>query len=154
MEDSLSIINKTKKIIPKIDFCVIKNNILGKNYDLSIAFVGEATSRKLNKTWRGKDRATNVLSFSLNKKSGELVLCPHVIKKETTKFEKNFTELIRYLVIHGMLHLDGMQHGAIMDKAEKKYSQKYDKKHRSGHRRRDHDDTSHRGRVFKRRKNS
>lgn len=154
MEENFSIINKTKKRLPSLPFFDIKNDILKKKYELSIAFVDKKISRSLNKKYRGKDKATNVLSFSLDKNSGELVLCPDVIKTETKKFEKNFSNLLLFLVIHGMLHLKGMQHGAIMERAEKKYSQKYDKKHSSGNRHRILDDKNRGGRIYQRRKKS
>lgn len=148
MEEFLSILNQTKGHIPKLPFLLLKEDILGKKYILSIAFVSANTSRKLNKTWRAKDRATNVLSFPLSKTSGELILCPTVIKKETKKFERNFEELLGFLVIHGMLHLKGMLHGAIMDKQELKYDQKYFSRHRH----RNSLDKSRSGRIRKGRK--
>ncbi|OGI57557.1 rRNA maturation RNase YbeY [Candidatus Nomurabacteria bacterium RIFCSPHIGHO2_02_FULL_37_13] len=101
-------------------FSKLKNDILGKQYSLSIAYVSERKSREINKTYRKKDKATNVLSFSLRKNEGELILCPSVIKRETKKFGRNFRELSVFLVIHGMLHLKGMKHGSRMEREEKK----------------------------------
>src|SRR3989338_665753 len=106
-------------------FSKLKNDILGKQYSLSIAYVSERKSREINKTYRKKDKATNVLSFSLRKNEGELILCPSVIKRETKKFGRNFRELSVFLVIHGMLHLKGMKHGSRMEREERKYDQKY-----------------------------
>ena len=54
-----------------------------------------------------KDKPTNILSFPLTKNTGEILLCPAVIKKEVKNFNKTFTELLGFLVIHGMLHLKG-----------------------------------------------
>ncbi|HBA45914.1 rRNA maturation RNase YbeY [Candidatus Nomurabacteria bacterium RIFCSPLOWO2_02_40_28] len=135
-------------------FDKVKNDILGKDYDLSIAFVSEKKSRELNKKWRYKDKATNVLSFSLRKDTGELVLCNAVIKKETKKFDKTFPQLVGFLVIHGMLHLKGMRHSSTMERAEKKYCKKYGKKYFSRNRRGLRNDESRSGRVRKRRKKS
>ncbi len=127
MKDSkISILNKTKKgTIPKVPFLELKNSILGKNYELSIAFVDEKTSRVLNKNFRGKDKPTNILSFELTKTSGEIVLCPVICKKEAPDFEKSYTEFIGYLLIHGMLHLKGMEHGSTMEKKEREFSKKF-----------------------------
>ncbi len=150
MEEFLSISNQTKGSLPRLPLASIKEDILGEKYFLSVAFVSPATSKKLNKTWRGKDKATNVLSFALSKNSGELVLCPSVIKKETKKFERNFKELLGFLVIHGMLHLKGMLHGSIMEEQERKHDQKYF----SGHRHRNSLNQSGSGRILKRRKKS
>src|SRR3989338_7297326 len=106
-------------------FDKIKNDILGKDYDLSIAFVNEKKSRELNKKYRKKGRATNILSFSLRKNKGELVLCKAVIKKETKKFGRTMPKLIGFLVIHGMLHLKGKEHGKKMEKLEEELEEKY-----------------------------
>ncbi|OGI63622.1 rRNA maturation RNase YbeY [Candidatus Nomurabacteria bacterium RIFCSPLOWO2_01_FULL_41_21] len=143
MKETLSVINKTKSRIPVLPILRIKNDILGPKYSLSIAYVNEKTSRELNKKWRHKDCPTNVLSFSLSKNSGELILAPSVIKKETKKFNKNFRDLLGFLVIHGMLHLKGMSHSSRMERAE----QKNDKKYFGGHRRGHPHDESRRGRV-------
>ena len=110
----------------------IKNDILGKKYSLSIAFVTEEKSREINKKYRRKDKATNVLSFALGKNWGELVLCKAVIKKEARlrlsasdgqakKIKDVYQDYLGFLVIHGMLHLKGMRHGKKMEKLEKKY---------------------------------
>jgi probable rRNA maturation factor len=134
----------------------IKDDILGKDYSLSIAYVTEKKSRELNKKWRKKDKATNVLSFALSDTSGELILCKDVIKKEAKekKFDKNFPDLLLFLVIHGMLHLKGMTHSSRMERAERKFCEKYDTKHFSGNRRGIVRDASRGRRVLKRRKNS
>lgn len=128
----------------------LKNDILGKKYSLSIAYVSEKKSREINKKYRKKDKATNVLSFALRKNEGELVLCPAVIKKEAKSFSKTFDQFLGFLVIHGMLHLKGMKHSSTMERIERKYDQKYF----SGNRRGLFNDQSGGGRVFKRRKKS
>lgn len=154
MEETFSIINKTKGKVPNLPFAVIARDILGPKYTLSMAFLTPKEMQKINKQYRAKDKPTNVLSFSLSRNEGELLLCPSLIKKESKdknkNFGKNFEDLLGYLVIHGILHLKGMQHGAIMEVSEKKYDKKYFHRDRRGlfH------DASRGGRVFKRRKNS
>jgi rRNA maturation RNase YbeY len=137
-------------------FSQIKNDILGKDYSLSIAYVSEKKSHELNKKFRKKDKATNVLSFALTPMSGELVLCKPVIKKEAKekKFDKNFAELLLFLVIHGMLHLKGLRHSSTMEKAEVIYFEKYDKKYFGGNRRGIVHDAGRGRRILKRRKKS
>lgn len=132
-------------------FLIMKNNILGKEYDLSIVLVNKATSQKINRTYRNKNNPTNILSFQLTKKSGEIILCPSVIKFEAkNKFNRSFEEFFNFLVIHGLLHLKGMQHSSRMERVEKEYDQKYFHRNRRGI----FDDQSGRGRVSKRRKKS
>lgn len=102
-------------------FDKIKEDILGKEYSLSIAFVSEKKSREINKKYRNIDKPTNVLSFALHKDAGEILLCKNVIKKELSKFGRTLPELVGFLVIHGMLHLKGFKHGTKMEKMEEKY---------------------------------
>ena len=104
---------------------LLKDDILGKDYELSVAFVGPRTSRKLNREYRGKDYATNVLSFPLDKKNGELVLCMEVITREHKKWNKNIFDFTGFLVIHGMLHLKGYSHGSTMEQEEAKFVKKF-----------------------------
>lgn len=138
----------------------LKNDILGKKYSLSIAFVNEKKSQEINKKYRGKNKPTNVLSFALSPKEGEIILCRSVIQKEAKekKFGKNFRELVLFLVIHGMLHLKGLLHSSTMEKAEnfyfEKYNKQYDKKHNSRHRLGVVGDESRRRRVREGRKKS
>lgn len=129
MSEDFSVINKTKGKLPSLPFLLIKDDILGKDYSLSIAFIGKKKMRELNNQYRGKNNPTNILSFPLSKKEGEILLCPEVIKTETQKFNRNFRALLGYLVIHGCLHLKGMTHSSTMEKAEKKYDQKYFGRH-------------------------
>lgn len=131
-------------------FVKLKNDILGKEYSLSIAYVSERKSRELNKKYRKKDKSTNILSFSLYKDMGELVLCKSVIKREAETQSQTFENWLGYLVIHGMLHLKGMEHSSKMEAQEKKYGEKYFYRHRRGH---NHDKNSS-GRIRKGRKRS
>ena len=131
-------------------YAKIKNDILGKKYSLSIALIDEKKSREINKKYRNKDKATNVLSFAFSKNEGEILLCSSVIKKEAKNFEKTFSQFMGFLVIHGMLHLKGMEHSSKMERAEQKYDQKYF----SGNRHRILNHSHRSGRIFKRRKKS
>jgi probable rRNA maturation factor len=154
--------NTTKGKLPRLPFLVIKDDILGADYDLSIAFVSGKKSHEINLAHRGKDKMTNVLSFTLNKKKGEIILCPSLIKKESLdpekNFGKNFPNLLLFLVIHGMLHLKGMEHSSRMERAEKIFFEKYQHKHNEKHfnrNRHGHDNhPSSGGRIHQRRKKS
>lgn len=118
--ENISIVNKTKGKLPRLPFVQLKNAILGKNYELSIAFVSLTESRAINRTYRKKDRPTNVLSFPLTKKSGELILTPKVIEREVKKFELSNRAMTMYLAIHGLLHLKGLEHGSTMEERERR----------------------------------
>jgi len=150
MQDNFCVINKTKGKLPSLSFLKLKNDILGKKYSLSIAYVTENKSKEINKTYRNKDKSTNILSFPLRENEGEIILCPSLIKREAKNFSKTFSEFLGFLVIHGMLHLKGFEHSSTMERAE----EKYDKKYNSRNRHRIINDESRRGRILKRRKKS
>lgn len=122
---TLSIKNNTKKRPPRVRFELIKDEVLGKDYELSLVFVGTAFSRKLNRLLRGKDRSTNVLSFPLSKTHGEVFMDLGQIEKELNKFDMPMNKLCAYLFIHGLLHLKGMEHGDRMERAETKFLKKF-----------------------------
>ena len=125
MQENFSVVNKTKGKLPSLPFVTIKNDILGKKYNLSLVFIGPTRSRAFNKQYRNKNIPTNILSFPYSKKDGEILITPSVVKKQFKKFNRNYNQMIGFLVIHGCLHLKGMEHSSTMEKAEKKYDQKY-----------------------------
>lgn len=115
----------TKGTLASVPFAEIKNEILGEKYNLSLVFCGSRKSKELNKTYRDKDYPTNVLSFPLDKNSGEIFITPTVAKKEAVKFDKSNENFVGFLFIHGCLHLKGMEHGSRMDKAEEKFCKEF-----------------------------
>ena len=89
-----------------------KTAVLGRDFDLSVASVSRAAMQRINRTYRHKDRPTNVLAFPFSKKSGEILFCMPLIPTDV---------YLRYLLIHALTHLKGYDHGRIMDKLERKY---------------------------------
>ena len=154
MEKKVSVVNQTKGKLPSLPFVLLKNDILGQEYSLSIAYVNETESQEINKKYRRKNKPTNVLSFSLRKNEGEIILCPAVINREAKNFDKTSHQFLGFLVIHGMLHLKGLEHSSTMDKLERFYFKKYDQKYFSRNRRGIFDDESRGGRIHQRRKKS
>jgi len=123
----LSVNNKTRQKAPQVPFSDIAVKILGKDYDLSLAFVGDITSRRLSKTFRHKDHISNVLSFPYDKNSGEIFLNLVRAKREAPKFSHTYQKHLIFLFIHGCLHLDGLDHGAKMESEEQKYLRAFSK---------------------------
>ena len=83
---------------------------------LSVVFVGPSKMRQLNKTYRKKDKATNVLAFPGGKEAlGEVVLCPFVIHKDALEYRISFTRAISWMFVHGLLHLLGYGHETSKD---------------------------------------
>lgn len=103
----------------------MKNDILGRTYDLSLVFVGATRALDLNKTHRGKSYIPNVLSFPLTDTSGEVYIAPRVAKGEAKKFDLTYKGYVGYLFIHALLHLKGYDHGPKMERLEKRFLTKY-----------------------------
>jgi probable rRNA maturation factor len=80
--------------------------------EFTIVFVDQKEMRKLNKTYRGKNYATDVLSFDGDSESsfGELVISPQVIKRQAKEHGLSLQHELGYMVLHGMLHLLGFEH--------------------------------------------
>ena len=124
-EISFSITNKTKSTLPRVPFLNMKNTALGKDYSLSLVFIGEKRSRTLNKKYRGKNRSTNILSFPLDKKSGEIFITPKVAERESKLFGRKLDNFMAFLFIHGLMHLKGHLHGSTMEASEKKLRKQF-----------------------------
>ncbi|MDQ3057628.1 MAG: rRNA maturation RNase YbeY [Pseudomonadota bacterium] len=89
--------------------------------DLAIRIVGSKEGRALNRHYRGKDGATNVLSFPADLPEGlpenikmpllgDVVLCAPVIAKEAREQKKLLTAHYAHMTVHGALHLLGWDH--------------------------------------------
>jgi probable rRNA maturation factor len=84
---------------------------------VNIVLFDEPAGRGMNRQYRGKDYATNVLSFPYEPLAGDttgllgdLVLCPPVIAREATKQGKPLRDHYAHLTAHGVLHLLGYDH--------------------------------------------
>ena len=126
VEDNLNMVEitqtvKEKQPIKQWLFLFLKDRILGKKYNLSVAFVGDTTSRKTNKATRGKDYPTDILSFPLDELSGEILICPNMTRKKNKEFDMSYPQFLIFIFIHGCLHLKGLDHGDEMEKLEDKY---------------------------------
>jgi probable rRNA maturation factor len=82
-------------------------------FPVTLRIVGEAEGRRLNRQFRKKNRATNVLSFH----TGDIVLCHPVIQREARTQGKRVAAHYAHLVVHGILHLRGYAHEKKRDAA-------------------------------------
>jgi len=118
-------ITATAHDFPDLPYQAIKNDILGTQYQLSLAFVGGTRAQALNVAYRNKDYTPNVLSFPLDTAVGEIFITPTIAKKEAKKFDMTPDGYIGFLFVHGCLHLKGLDHGTKMESLEQKYCRKY-----------------------------
>ena len=80
---------------------------------VTIRLVDADEGRALNNDYRGKDYATNVLSFPYDTEpvvTGDLVICPAVVAREAAEQNKPLAAHYAHLTVHGMLHLQGWDH--------------------------------------------
>lgn len=109
-----------------------------RRVELSLIFVSPLQMKKLNFSWRKKNKSTSVLSFPsqflylLRKKTkyklflkkkdleeiidlGEIIFCPKIIKKQADKEKTSEKEIYRRLLAHSLLHLYGYSHNKKAD---------------------------------------
>jgi len=81
--------------------------------DITIRIVDETEGRALNHDYRGRDYATNVLTFVYDDTvplSGDIVLCAEVVEREARQQHKKLLAHYAHLTVHGVLHLQGYDH--------------------------------------------
>lgn len=122
---NFSLVNKTRGTVPRVPFDAIKNAVLGKTYDLSLAFLSETDARSVTKKTKHKNKASNVLAFPLSHTSGEILLCLKTARADAKKYAMTQDEHIAYLFIHGLLHLRGHTHGCTMEREEHRIMKKF-----------------------------
>jgi probable rRNA maturation factor len=88
----------------------------GGAYLVTLALTGDTEMRVLNRTWRGKDAPTNVLSFPADGAIGEpgflgdVMLACETALKEAREQDIPLADHVAHLVVHGVLHLLGFDH--------------------------------------------
>lgn len=101
------------------------NAVLGRRFDLSLAYVTRAKMRATNRTYRSVDAPTDILSFTLSKNSGQIILCLPEVVTHAKAFAVTPKEYLPYLFIHGLIHVKGHDHGRIMDSLEQKFCNRF-----------------------------
>jgi probable rRNA maturation factor len=81
--------------------------------EITVRLVGEAEGRALNLAYRGKDHATNVLTFDYGLEPvvmADLVLCAEVVAREARALRTPLADHYAHLLVHGALHAQGWDH--------------------------------------------
>ncbi len=105
----------------QLAFPQAKNIPKNKDYELSLNFVNDDEIQSLNKEWRQKDKATNILSFSAIEGHtifppdfpimlGDLVIAYERVEEEALNANISFIDHLKRLIIHGLFHLLGYDH--------------------------------------------
>ena len=86
--------------------------------EVTVRIVGAEEGRALNRDFRGKDQATNVLTFDYQRGPvviADLVLCAPVVEREAAEQGKPLAAHYAHLLIHGALHAQGWDHGRVAE---------------------------------------
>ena len=101
--------------------------------EISLSFVDDENIKQLNKQYLGKDKATNVISFSLREGEysninpqilGDIIISVETAQRDAIKENLTVTQELEFLIIHGILHLLGYNHENTTKKETNKMQQK------------------------------
>ena len=94
---------------------------LQSDAEITVRIVGQEEGQALNRDYRGKDYATNVLTFDYTQEpvvTADLVLCAPVVAKEAADNQKSLKDHYAHLLVHGTLHAQGWDHETSAEDAE------------------------------------
>ena len=117
--EQLEILNRAALLT--IEFCDFQENC-----EVSISFVDKDEIQTLNRDYRNKDTATDVLSFPVNNELamgpsislGDIAICIEIAQKQAEEYGHSQERELAFLVVHGMLHLLGYDHETPEDETE------------------------------------
>lgn len=125
MRQTVEIRGVVKGSIPKVPFQRIAREILGGRYELSLVLCGDSLARKINRQYRKKLYAANVLSFPLDANEGEIFLNTQAARREAKEYDVSLKKRLMLLFVHACLHLKGLRHGKKMNALEQKTVNKF-----------------------------
>lgn len=94
---------------------------LASDAEITVRIVGQEEGQTLNRDYRGKDYATNVLTFDYTQEpvvTADLVLCAPVVAREAQENGKTLQAHYAHLLVHGTLHAQGWDHETSDEDAE------------------------------------
>jgi probable rRNA maturation factor len=107
---------RLKDVVPRADIRRWVQATLFAPAELTIRFVDAEEGRTLNRDYRGKDYATNVLTFAYTEDEnaevtqGDIILCTDVLQREAAEQKKTVEAHTAHLIVHGVLHAQGYDH--------------------------------------------
>ncbi len=106
-------------------FKEIAEHVLGTTYELSLVICGDTLAQRMNAQYRKKTYKPNVLSFPLDKASGEIFLNLRCTEREAKKYGVSVRDRFALLFVHGLWHLKGFDHGSTMERHERDTLKKF-----------------------------
>jgi probable rRNA maturation factor len=110
---SVQYASNSKKLPARQQFRRWVKIALEQDVQMALRIVNEAEGRVLNRSYRGKDYATNVLTFVYDEGQplyGDVVICAPVVAREAREQGKDLLAHYAHLTIHAVLHLQGYDH--------------------------------------------
>ena len=118
--NNLVLVDGSFEELTKITLLKTLNYLEVKNSSISVLFTDDTEMRELNKKYRGKDKSTDVLSFSMREGEdfpktekgnlGDIVISIDYATRQAKEFEVSLDDEIKRLLVHGCLHLLGYEH--------------------------------------------
>ncbi|WP_119964644.1 rRNA maturation RNase YbeY [Simplicispira lacusdiani] len=102
-----------RAVLPRHKVARWIRHALAQDAEITVRIVGENEGRQLNRDYRHKDYATNVLTFDYTQEpvvTADLVLCAPVVEREAREQNKSLEEHYAHLLVHGTLHAQGWDH--------------------------------------------
>ncbi|MDH4447058.1 MAG: rRNA maturation RNase YbeY [Acidovorax sp.] len=102
-----------RAVLPRHQVTRWIRHALATDAEITVRIVGEDEGRQLNREYRQKDYATNVLTFDYTQEpvvTADLVLCAPVIEREAQEQNKTLEEHYAHMLVHGTLHAQGWDH--------------------------------------------
>lgn len=104
--------------MPRLPFNELAEAVLGKHYELSLVVCGDTLAQRMNKQYRKKTYYPNVLSFPLDKRSGEIFLNLRKTEREARAYGVSVRDRFALLYVHALWHLKGFDHSDKMERLE------------------------------------
>ncbi len=118
---SVQFASNAKKLPTRQQFRRWVKVALQQDVQMVLRIVDEIEGRALNQTYRGKDYATNVLTFVYDDSKplyGDVVICAPVVAREAKEQDKDLLAHFAHLTLHAVLHLQGYDHEKKRDTEE------------------------------------
>ncbi|MFC1598268.1 rRNA maturation RNase YbeY [Patescibacteria group bacterium] len=97
-----------------------------EGFTLSVAIVSDQEIAKVNKKYRGKPAATDVLSFRYDDLSGEIIIAADRVREQAKQFGNTLSQEAAFMVVHGLVHIMGWDH--TRSKKEEEQQQQLERK--------------------------
>ncbi|RZJ14145.1 MAG: rRNA maturation RNase YbeY [Acidovorax sp.] len=110
-----------RAVLPRHKVARWIRHTLATDAEITVRIVGTEEGQQLNREYRKKDYATNVLTFDYTQEpvvTADLVLCAPVIEREAKEQNKTLEEHYAHMLVHGALHAQGWDHEASAQDAD------------------------------------